>query len=88
MIRIRTLLAAVMASAVLGGSVGALATAATSSQASPQAIAAAVTKVKDTTAEATLERIRRSARQICLNTAPAYGGQGEPPAEKCVTGDE
>jgi hypothetical protein len=50
-ITIRTLLASVAASAVFGGAIGALATAATSSQASPQAIAAAVQKVSDQTAQ-------------------------------------
>jgi hypothetical protein len=47
----RLLVASVLASATLGGAVGALATAATTSQASPQAIAAAVQKVSDQTAE-------------------------------------
>jgi len=50
----RTLLASNAASAALGGGVGALATAATSSQASPQSIAAAVQKVSDARAEKTL----------------------------------
>jgi hypothetical protein len=47
----RTLLASVAASAALGGGIGALATAATSSQASPQSIAAAVQRVRDQRAE-------------------------------------
>jgi hypothetical protein len=53
----RTLLASVSATAVLGGAVGALATAATTSQASPQAIAAAVQRVSDQRAETELHRI-------------------------------
>jgi hypothetical protein len=53
----RTLLASVAASAVLGGAVGALATAASTSQASPQAIAAAVQKVSDPSAERALRLI-------------------------------
>ncbi len=47
----RTLIASVAASAVFGGGVGALAVSAASSQASPQAIASAVQKVSDQTAE-------------------------------------
>jgi len=53
----RTLLASISATAVLGGAVGALATAATTSQASPQAIAAAVQRVSDPKAEAQLRTI-------------------------------
>jgi hypothetical protein len=53
----RTLLASISATAVLGGAVGALATAATTSQANPQAIAAAVQRVSDQKAEAELHRI-------------------------------
>jgi hypothetical protein len=45
------ILAAVLASATLGGGIGALATAATTSQASPAAVAAAVSKVQDQRAE-------------------------------------
>ena len=57
-ITVRTLLASVTATAVLGGAVGALATAATTtSQASPQAIAAAVQKVQDQAAERYLRTI-------------------------------
>jgi hypothetical protein len=50
-ITVRTLFASVVATAVLAGAVGTLATAATSSQASPQAVAAAVQKVSDQTAQ-------------------------------------
>ena len=53
-ITVRTLLASVAASAVFGGAMGALATAATSGQASPQAIAAAVQRVSDRAAQADL----------------------------------
>jgi len=53
----RLFIAAVLGSSVVGGTVGALATAATTSQASPQAIAAAVQKVQDQTAEKYLRTI-------------------------------
>lgn len=53
----RILLTSICASAVFGGGIGALATAATSSQASPQAIAAAVLKVADQRAETELRHI-------------------------------
>jgi hypothetical protein len=56
-ITVRTLLASIIATAVLAGAVGALATAATTSQADPQAIAAAVQKVQDRTAESYLRGI-------------------------------
>jgi hypothetical protein len=56
-ITVRTLLASVAATAVLAGAVGALATAATTSQASPQAIAAAVQRVSDQKAETELRHI-------------------------------
>jgi len=56
-ISLRTLLISIAATAVLGGAVGALATAATTSQASPQAIAAAVQKVQDRAAERDLQAI-------------------------------
>jgi hypothetical protein len=53
----RTLITAVAASATLGGAVGALATAATTSQASPQAIATAVQRVQDQPAERYLRTV-------------------------------
>lgn len=53
----RKLAAVAIASGVFGGITGALATAATQSQASPQAIAAAVQRVQDTNAERTLATI-------------------------------
>jgi hypothetical protein len=56
-ITIRTLLASVSATAVLGGAIGALATAATTSQASPSAIAAAVQRVTDQKAEQQLHAV-------------------------------
>jgi hypothetical protein len=56
-ITVRTLLASVAATGVLAGAVGALATAATTSQASPQAIAAAVQRVSDQKAETELRHI-------------------------------
>jgi hypothetical protein len=57
-ITVRTLFASVAATAVLAGAVGAIATAATTSQASPQAIATAVPKVTDTQAERSLSESR------------------------------
>jgi hypothetical protein len=53
----RLLIAATLASATLGGAVGALATAATTSQANPQAIAAAVGRVQDQAADRALRLI-------------------------------
>jgi hypothetical protein len=53
----RGLALAIAASSVLGGGVGALATAATVSSANPAAIAAAVQRVKDSTAENSLAKI-------------------------------
>jgi hypothetical protein len=53
----RTLFASVLAASVLGGAVGALATAATSSQASPQAIAAQIEQVQDQKSEKYLRTI-------------------------------
>ena len=83
----RMLLASITASAALGGGVGALATAATTSQASPTAIAAAVQKVKDSAAESSLTAIQRElgvltriSKQTCTYTfhatygSPACGG--------------
>jgi hypothetical protein len=54
----RRLIIVVLASSSFGGVIGALATAATQSQASPTAIAAAVQKVQDTHADAALNEIR------------------------------
>jgi hypothetical protein len=54
----RRLIIVVLASSSFGGVVGALATAATQSQASPTAIAAAVQKVQDTHADSALNEIR------------------------------
>ena len=92
MVKLRVLAAATLASAVLGGSIGALATAATSSEASPQAVAAAVQKVKDSGAEGELSRIRtimeqlrqyslKSAEElqaICKNSKLTAAGVGKP----------
>lgn len=52
------LILAVVASSIFGGAVGALATAATQSQASPAAIAAAVQRVQDQNADHTLGQIK------------------------------
>jgi hypothetical protein len=68
----RTLLASIAASSIFGGGVGALATAATTSQASPAAIAAAVTRVKDSAAEERLTAITRTLESINEN----LGGSG------------
>jgi hypothetical protein len=54
-ITVRTLLASVSATAVLGGAIGALATAATTSQANATAVAAAVQRVSDQKAEQLLK---------------------------------
>lgn len=54
----RRLIVIVVASSTFGGAVGALATAATQSQASPAAIAAAVQRVQDQKAERTLSQIK------------------------------
>jgi hypothetical protein len=51
------LLGLLVAASTLGGTIGSLATAATQSDASPQAIAAAVQKVRDSGAEQTLRSI-------------------------------
>jgi hypothetical protein len=72
----RTLLASVVASAVLGGAVGALATAATTSQASPTAIAAAVQKVRDVQAESRLATMQTTLEAINVD----LGGTGTNPA--------
>jgi hypothetical protein len=64
MVKMRMLIAAVAASATLGGAVGALATAATQSQASPAAIAAAVQRVRDSTAEEKLATIQKAIEAV------------------------
>ena len=55
----RKLILVALASGTFGGAVGALATAATESQANAQAVAAAVQKVQDKSAESALAAIRR-----------------------------
>ena len=55
--KMRKLIAVALASSVFGGTIGALATAAVQSQASPQAIAAAVQKIQDQAAERSLKSI-------------------------------
>ena len=79
----RVLALCVAGSSVLGGSVGALATAATSSQASPTAIAAAVQKVSDHAAEArlaaishTLESLNSDLGGVGNEPTPPTGGLG------------
>ena len=56
----RKLMLAVVASATFGGTIGALATAAFQSQASPAAIAAAVQRVQDQSAEQSLGIVSRN----------------------------
>lgn len=74
-ITVRTLLASVTVTAVLGGAIGALATATTTSQASPEAIAAAVQKVSDQKAQTwlhildiDLEGVKRNQEQLQATT--------------------
>lgn len=62
--------AAIVASGVFGGMIGALATDATQSQANPAAIAAAVQRVQDTTADNALRSIRTELVQINTGLAP------------------
>lgn len=54
----RKLITVALASSVFGGAIGALATAATQSQASPAAIAAAVQRVEDIKADRTLREVK------------------------------
>jgi len=86
MTKLRTIAAVAIAAGTFGGTVGALATAAVQSQASPQAVAAAVQRVSDSNAEKTLRAINtklqseatvlsiveRYLSQVCSNTAPSY----------------
>lgn len=58
----RKLIATALAAGTLGGMAGALATAATDSQASPRAIAAAVKQVQDRSAERSLKAIAADLR--------------------------
>ena len=67
-ITIRTLLASIAASAVFGGAVGALSTAASTSQANPQSIAAAILKVQDQTAARYLLSINKNTYATCYAT--------------------
>lgn len=53
---------------MFGGAIGALATAATSSQASPQAVAATVQRVQDQAAERDLNNIKEALVSINTNT--------------------
>jgi len=81
----RKMVVAIVASGVFGGMVGALATAAVQSQASPQAIAAAAVRVKDSAADRSLKTIsselapyraqlaymENALFDICSNTQPS-----------------
>jgi hypothetical protein len=60
----RTIAAIALASGTFGGSIGALAAAAVQSQASPQAIAAAVQRVTDSQAERSLRTISGALRSL------------------------
>lgn len=68
----RTLILAVAASGAFGGTIGSVVTAATQSQASPSAIAAAVQRVQDSSAEATLRRV--DSDLATLNAALQFDG--------------
>lgn len=69
----RKLAAVAIASGVFGGTAGVLATAATQSQANPEAIAAAVQKVQDSSADRSLRSIQSSLGSIAssLSTVAA-----------------
>jgi hypothetical protein len=71
----RLLLASIAATAALSGTVGALAASATSSQATPAAIAAAVQKVRDTTAD---ERLAAITRDLGVINDDLGGTEGQP----------
>lgn len=60
----RGMIAMMLAAGTFGGVIGALATAATQSQANPQAIAAAVQKVSDASADRSLRSIRQDLDQV------------------------
>jgi hypothetical protein len=96
----RRLIIVILASSTFGGVIGALATAATQSQASPSAVASAVLKVQDTKAEQDLSLLDRSLNgtfkspigviaddlyEICLNTGPT-NNSCQLPAEPVVSG--
>lgn len=66
----RKLAAVAIAAGTFGGITGALATAATQSQASPQAIAAAVQKVQDSAADRSLSNIASTLSSIKTQLAP------------------
>ena len=76
----RKLIVVALASATFGGMIAALATAAVQSQASPEAIAAAVQKVEDASAERSLRdidsatgRISAATATISAATSPLHG---------------
>lgn len=60
----RTIAAIALAAGTFGGTVGALATAAVQSQASPRAIAAAVQRVQDSSADRSLSAINSEMRSV------------------------
>ena len=70
---LRKLVPIIVASSVFGGVVGALATAATQSQATPSAIAAAVTRVNDANANRTLSAIKADLATLNRNLASPVG---------------
>jgi hypothetical protein len=65
----RAIAAVALAAGTLGGTIGALATAAIQSQASPQAIAAAVQRVSDSNAEQSLRSINAKLGTVNTNLA-------------------
>lgn len=70
------LIALVIAAAIGGGIVGALATAAEQAAASPQAIAAAVARVQDTKSEQSLAKIATSLKDIDSELQPSAAAGG------------
>jgi hypothetical protein len=76
MTKLRTIAAVALAAAVFGGTIGALATDAVQSQASPAAVAAAVQRVSDSNAEQSLRGINAklaTANTVLHNLGTALG---------------
>lgn len=75
--RSTNVLALILASSVIGGIIGAMATAATESQASPSAIAAAVVKVQDATADRDLTAIKNEIATTNTDLFQLHGTLGQ-----------
>ena len=73
MSKTRSIIAIALAAGVFGGTVGALAASAVQSQASPSAIAAAVQRVKDQNAEASLRSISAKLATLDADLNPNRG---------------